>query len=327
MARILPPTADSIAQAAAAIGAGRTVALPTETVYGLGADATSDTAVAAIFAAKQRPRFNPLIVHVPDVAAAQRHVEWTPLAQQLADAFWPGPLTLVLQRRPDCRLSLLVSAGLDTAAIRVPRHPLAQSLLRAADRPIAAPSANRSGSISPTRPEHVVQSLGDAIDIVLDGGPCLIGVESTVIDARGAVPVLLRPGGITRADIVRVAGAVEDATHGGGDGGSGVGSGGAKPSPGMLESHYAPSLPMRLNATDVNELEGLLAFGPAPLPGAGLTVNLSPSGDLTEAAANLFAAMRALDRPGLERIAVMPVPDTGLGEAINDRLRRAAAPR
>lgn len=318
MARILPPTADSIAQAAAAIRAGRTVALPTETVYGLGADATSDTAVAAIFAAKQRPRFNPLIVHVPDIAAAQRHVEWTPLAQRLADAFWPGPLTLVLQRRPDCRLSLLVSAGLDTAALRVPRHPLAQSLLRAADLPIAAPSANRSGSISPTRPEHVVQSLGAAVDIVLDGGPCLIGVESTVIDARGTVPVLLRPGGITRADIVGVTSAMEDATHGGG---------GAKPSPGMLESHYAPSLPMRLNATAVNELEGLLAFGPAPLPGAGLTVNLSPSGDLTEAAANLFAAMRALDRPGLERIAVMPVPDTGLGEAINDRLRRAAAPR
>lgn len=318
MARILPPTADSIAQAAAAIRAGRTVALPTETVYGLGADATSDAAVAAIFAAKDRPRFNPLIVHLPDSAAAQRHVEWTPLAGKLAAAFWPGPLTMVLQRRPDCRLSLLVSAGLDTAAVRVPRHPLAQSLLRAADRPIAAPSANRSGSISPTRPEHVVQSLGDAIDIVLDGGPCLVGVESTVVDARGAVPVLLRPGGITRQDLVRVAGAVAEA---------GAGGSGAKPSPGMLESHYAPSLPLRLNATETNPLEGLLAFGPEPLPGAGLTVNLSPSGNLAEAAANLFAALRHLDRPGLERIAAMPVPDHGLGEAINDRLRRAAAPR
>ncbi|MGE0152250.1 MAG: L-threonylcarbamoyladenylate synthase [Reyranellaceae bacterium] len=316
MARIIEPTAASIAQAAAALQAGRTVAFPTETVYGLGADATDDAAVAAIFAAKERPRFNPLIVHVPDAAAARRHVVWTALAQKLAEAFWPGPLTMVLQRKPDCRLSLLVSAGLDTAAVRVPRHPLAQALLRAADRPVAAPSANRSGSISPTRPEHVVQSLGEAVDIVLDGGPCLIGVESTVIDARGAVPVLLRPGGITRQEIVRVAGAVED-----------TGAGGPKHSPGMLESHYAPSLPMRLDATETNELEGLLAFGPDPLPDAGLTVNLSPSGNLAEAAANLFSAMRTLDRPGLERIAVMPIPDTGLGEAINDRLRRAAAPR
>lgn len=316
MARILEPTAASIAEAAAAIRAGRTVALPTETVYGLGADATSDSAVAAIFAAKERPRFNPLIVHVPDAAAAQRHVEWTPLAQKLAAAFWPGPLTLVLQRRPDCKLSLLVSAGLDTAAIRVPRHPLAQALLRAADRPIAAPSANRSGSISPTRPEHVAQSLGENVDIVLDGGPCLIGVESTVIDARGEVPIILRPGGVPREDVVRVAGAARDAP-----------TGSALHSPGMLESHYAPSLPMRLNATQTNELEGLLAFGPKPLPGAGLTINLSPTGNLAEAAANLFASMRALDRPGLERIAVMAIPDTGLGEAINDRLKRAAAPR
>lgn len=316
MARILEPTAASIAEAAAAIRAGRTVALPTETVYGLGADATSDSAVAAIFAAKERPRFNPLIVHVPDAAAAQRHVEWTPLAQKLAAAFWPGPLTLVLQRRPDCKLSLLVSAGLDTAAIRVPRHPLAQALLRAADRPIAAPSANRSGSISPTRPEHVAQSLGANVDIVLDGGPCLIGVESTVIDARGEMPIILRPGGVPREDVVRVAGAAHDAP-----------TGSALHSPGMLESHYAPSLPMRLNATQTNELEGLLAFGPNPLPGAGLTINLSTTGNLAEAAANLFASMRALDRPGLERIAVMAIPDTGLGEAINDRLKRAAAPR
>lgn len=316
MARILEPTAASIAEAAAAIRAGRTVALPTETVYGLGADATSDSAVAAIFAAKERPRFNPLIVHAPDAAAAQRHVEWTPLAQKLAAAFWPGPLTLVLQRRPDCKLSLLVSAGLDTAAIRVPRHPLAQALLRAADRPIAAPSANRSGSISPTRPEHVAQSLGENVDIVLDGGPCLIGVESTVIDARGEAPIILRPGGVPREDVVRVAGAARDAP-----------TGSALHSPGMLESHYAPSLPMRLNATQTNELEGLLAFGPNPLPGAGLIINLSPTGNLAEAAANLFASMRALDRPGLERIAVMAIPDTGLGEAINDRLKRAAAPR
>ncbi|MGE0660836.1 MAG: L-threonylcarbamoyladenylate synthase [Reyranellaceae bacterium] len=316
MARILEPTADSIAQAAAAIRAGHTVALPTETVYGLGADATDDRAVAAIFAAKERPRFNPLIVHVPDSGIAQRHVVWTPLAEKLAATFWPGPLTLVLKRRADCALSLLVSAGLDTAAIRVPRHPLAQALLRAADRPIAAPSANRSGAISPTRPEHVVQSLGDAVDIVLDGGPCLIGVESTVVDASGETPVLLRPGGITREDIARVAGSVQD-----------VKAGGPLHSPGMLESHYAPALPMRLEATDVSPLEGLLAFGPAPLQGAGLTVNLSQSGDLAEAAANLFAAMRALDRPGLECIAVMPIPDRGLGEAINDRLRRAAAPR
>lgn len=310
------PTAATIAEAARLLQAGRLVAFPTETVYGLGANATDDRAVAGIFAAKNRPSFNPLIVHVPDAEAACRHVTWSDTAARLAARFWPGALTLVLPRRADCALSLLVSAGLDTAAIRCPAHPLAQALLRAADLPVAAPSANRSGAVSPTRPEHVLQSLGTAVELVIDGGPCLIGLESTVLDLSGAEPTLLRPGGVTREAIEAEIGPVRlpGANH-------------AIASPGMLSSHYAPALPVRLDARGAAPTEGLLAFGPDVPPGAALTLNLSPTGDLAEAAANLFAMLRALDRPGIERIAVMPVPGHGLGAAINDRLRRAAAPR
>jgi L-threonylcarbamoyladenylate synthase len=316
---VLAPTTDAIARAAALIRDGQLVAFPTETVYGLGADASNDRAVARIFAAKGRPQFNPLIAHVPDAAAARAHVLWTDTAERLARRFWPGPLTLVLPRRADGAVSLLCSAGLDTLAVRAPAHAVAQALLRAADRPIAAPSANRSGAVSPTRAEHVAPALGNGVALVLDGGPCAVGVESTVVDLTTPSPTLLRPGGATREAIEAVIGPVMLGTA--------IGTPGALHSPGQLESHYAPSLPMRLDATSVGSDEALLAFGAdAPL-GAATTLNLSPTGDLAEAAAHLFAMLRALDRPGIARIAVMPIPEHGLGLAINDRLRRAAAPR
>ena len=316
--KVAEPTAQSIAEAARLLQDGQLVAFPTETVYGLGGDATNERAVAAIFEAKGRPQFNPLISHVLDAAEAQKFVRWTLTAEKLAARFWPGPLTLVLPRRPGSPISLLATAGLDTVAIRAPSHPVAQALIRAAGRPIAAPSANRSGAVSPTRAEHVAESLGDRVPLILDGGPCLVGVESTVIDLTSATPTLLRPGGATREAIEAVVGpiAVSDALPSGES---------ARKSPGQLESHYAPARPVRLGATSVGADEGLLAFGPAVPHGAMLTCNLSPSGDLGEAAANLFAMMRTLDRPGIGRIAVMPIPETGLGLAINDRLRRAAA--
>jgi L-threonylcarbamoyladenylate synthase len=317
MARILASTAEAIAEAAAALCSGGLVAFPTETVYGLGADATDDRAVARIFEAKGRPRFNPLIVHVPNVTEARRHVAWNDLAERLAARFWPGALTLVLRRSTDCRLSLLCSAGLDTVAIRCPAHPIARDLLRATGRPLAAPSANRSGAVSPTLASHVAQSLAGAIDIVLDGGPCGIGLESTVLDLAFSPPGLLRPGGVTREDIEALTGRLVAADEGHGDT--------ARRSPGQLESHYAPSRPLRLDASDVAHDEALLAFGPGTPAGAKRMLNLSPAGDLGEAAANLFAMLRALDQPDIACIAVMPIPMTGLGLAINDRLRRAAA--
>ena len=307
----------SLAEAARLIRAGELVAFPTETVYGLGADATNERAVAKIFEAKGRPHFNPLISHVPDAAEAQRFVEWSETADKLAAKFWPGPLTLVLPRSKGSTIALLTTAGLDTVAIRAPAHPMALELMRAAGCPIAAPSANRSGAVSPTRAEHVAESLGARVSLILDGGPCTVGVESTVLDLTGETPTLLRPGGATREAIEAVTGPIAL--------GHALPTGdAARKSPGQLESHYAPSRPVRLRATDVQPDEGLLAFGPSPLRGARLTLNLSPSGDLTEAAANLFAQLRALDRPEIARIAVMPVPQTGLGLAINDRLRRAA---
>ncbi|MGE0748507.1 MAG: L-threonylcarbamoyladenylate synthase, partial [Rhodospirillales bacterium] len=309
--------ADAIARAAALIRAGRLVAFPTETVYGLGADATSDRAVAAIFAAKDRPQFNPLIVHLADAAAADATAPLTPLAARLAAAFWPGPLTLVVPRPEACRVSLLASAGLDTVALRVPAHPVAQALIEAAGCPIAAPSANRSGGVSATTAAHVAESLGAAVDLILDGGPCRVGLESTVVDATGDVAVVLRPGGVTDEQIAAVAGAVTHAD----------GTPDRPASPGMLASHYAPRLAVRTAATAVQSDEALLAFGPHPPAGAACTMNLSPKGDLTEAAANLFAMLRALDDPSFAGIAVMAIPDAGLGRAINDRLRRAAAPR
>jgi L-threonylcarbamoyladenylate synthase len=304
--------------AARLIRAGELVAFPTETVYGLGADATNERAVAKIFEAKGRPSFNPLISHVLDPAEAQRFVRWTETADKLAARFWPGPLTLVLPRAKDSAIALLTTAGLDTVAIRAPAHPMAQALIRAAGLPIAGPSANRSGSISPTRAEHVAESLGDRVRLILDGGPCTVGVESTVLDLTSARPVLLRPGGATREAIEAVIGeiAVSDALPEGDT---------PRKSPGQLQSHYAPAQPVRIEATTVTSGEALLAFGPNPIAGARRTLNLSITGDLSEAAANLFAHLRALDRPDTARIAVMPVPHTGLGQAINDRLRRAAA--
>ena len=308
----------SLADAARLIRAGELVAFPTETVYGLGADATNERAVAKIFEAKGRPHFNPLISHVPDAAEAKRFVEWSETADRLAAKFWPGPLTLVLPRSKGSAIALLTTAGLDTVAIRAPAHPMALELIRAAGCPIAAPSANRSGAVSPTRAEHVAESLGARVSMILDGGPCTVGVESTVLDLTGETPTLLRPGGATREAIEAVIGPIV-LSHALPTGDA------ARKSPGQLESHYAPSRPVRLAATSVQPDEGLLAFGPSPLPGARLTLNLSSSGDLTEAAANLFTHLRALDRPEIARIAVMPIPQTGLGLAINDRLRRAAA--
>ena len=309
---------NSIDEAARLIRAGELVAFPTETVYGLGGDATNERAVAAIFEAKGRPQFNPLISHVLDAGEAKRLVRWNDAADKLAARFWPGPLTLVLPRAKDCPIALLATAGLDTAAVRAPAHPLALALIRAVGRPLAGPSANRSGAVSPTRAEHVAESLGDRVKMILDGGPCEVGLESTVLDLTTSPPTLLRPGGATREAIEAVIGPVA-LSHA-------VPSGdAAHKSPGQLASHYAPARPVRLNATSVTADEGLLAFGPQSPAGANQVLNLSVSGDLTEAAANLFAMLRALDRPEVGRIAVMPIPETGLGLAINDRLRRAAA--
>lgn len=314
--------AGAVAAAARHLAAGRLVAFPTETVYGLGADATNGEAVARIFAAKGRPSFNPLIVHVLDVAAAERLAVVPPLARRLAATFWPGPLTLVLARRPDCAASDLVSAGLDTIALRAPDHPVARALIAAAGLPIAAPSANRSGHVSSTRAEHVAADLGDSVAMILDAGPAAYGLESTVLDARGDHIVLLRPGAIPAATIEAALGIVLARTA------PATTSGGAPAphSPGQLESHYAPRARVRLDATAVNDGEALLAFG-QPLPCSGPVLNLSPGSDTIEAAANLFAALRALDATGAASIAVMPIPMGGLGEAINDRLRRAAVGR
>jgi L-threonylcarbamoyladenylate synthase len=334
MTDILPADPGGIARAAALLRDGRLVAFGTETVYGLGADATNAEAVAGIFAAKGRPRCNPLICHYPDADAAFAQVTANAPAWRLAQALWPGPLTLVLPRRTDCPVALLTGAGLDTLAVRVPAQHTALVLLRAVGRPVAAPSANRSGRVSPTTAADVLEELGGRIDAVLDSGPCQVGLESTVLDLRNDQPALLRPGGATLEAIEALIGPVAQ-------GAAGLlalprvldGSLDACApvrSPGMLASHYAPALPVRLDARDLRPDEALLAFGP-PLPGARVAFNLSERGDPTEAAARLFAGLRWLDaeaaRRGMVRIAVMTVPDNGLGLAINDRLRRAAAPR
>jgi len=298
---------DNIKQAASLLREGKLVAFPTETVYGLGGNALSDFAVAAIYAAKGRPEFNPLIVHVRSLDEAKTYAEFNENALALAQKFWPGPLTLVLPRKKDCTLSLLVSGGMDTVAIRVPAHTLAQELLREAKLPIAAPSANRSGRISPTEAAHVREELEGRIAMILDGGACTVGIESTVVDTTGDVPVILRPGSVTREQL-----------------GIDFYAGSGIKSPGMLASHYAPSKPMRLHATDVRNDEALLAFG-ARVPKSMLVENLSPSGNLQEAAANLFRMLRRLDASAAKSIAVMPIPEEGLGVAINDRLKRAAS--
>ncbi|MBR0668848.1 threonylcarbamoyl-AMP synthase [Roseomonas hellenica] len=322
MTAILRP--DELDRAAVLLRGGELVAFPTETVYGLGADARQGRAVAAVFEAKGRPHFNPLICHFPDTDAAFAEVVPDERARALAAAFWPGPLTLVLPRRVTSGIDLLAGAGLDTLAVRVPSHPLALALIRAAGVPVAAPSANRSGQVSPTTPAHVLDGLAGRIAAVVDGGPCDVGVESTVLDLQASA-VLLRPGGVPAEAIEAVIGRIGRPLPR-----SAAEASRSLRSPGLMVSHYAPSLPVRLGAADVAAEEALLAFG-APLPGAGTVFQLSAARDLREAAANLFAGLRALDaegaRRGLSRIAVMPVPAHGLGAAINDRLERAAAPR
>ncbi len=313
------------ARAAALLLGGQLVAFGTETVYGLGADATNNIAVASIFDAKGRPHFNPLICHYPDADAAFAHVEAPDAARRLAERFWPGPLTLVLPRRVTCPVALLAGAGLETLAIRVPAHPAALRLLHAVGRPVAAPSANRSGEVSPTTAAHVLAGLDGRIAAVLDSGPCPVGVESTVLDLAAGRPFLLRPGGVGLDALEAAIGPV----------GRGITPQAAEGprtlrSPGLLVSHYAPRLPVRMDATATGADEALLAFGPAP-PGAGAVFQLSAAADPVEAAARLFAGLRWLDaegaRLGLRGIAAMPVPADGLGLAINDRLQRAAAPR
>lgn len=305
---------DAIARAAECLRRGGLVALPTETVYGLGADARDDRAVARIYAAKGRPGFNPLIVHLPDAARAFAYGQANEEARRLADAFWPGPLTMVLPRVEAAGLSLLVSAGLPSVALRVPAHPVARDLLIAFGGPVAAPSANPSGRISATTAQHVLDHLGGQVDLVLDDGPSAVGLESTVVDLTGPVPTLLRPGGLPVEALEAVLGRKL----------ARAGSDDAAPrSPGMLTQHYAPRAKVRLDAQAAHPGEVLLGFAGTP----GATLDLSPAGDLVEAAANLFAHLHRLDAAGAETIAVAPIPESGLGLAINDRLRRAAAGR
>lgn len=304
---------DELNLAAGLLRAGELVAFPTETVYGLGANALSDSAVAAIYAAKGRPQFNPLIVHVSNIDTAKNYVQWNDYAQVIAERFWPGPLTMVLPRKKNCKLSLLVSAGLDCVAIRIPSHPIALKLLEKSGLPLAAPSANISGRISPTLAEHVREELGDKIKMVLDGGGCEVGIESTIVDLTGSRPAILRHGKITREDFgkyIKLGDIVSDKIK----------------APGMLASHYAPNAKIRLDAKEIRAGEVLLAFGKV-IPVAEHSQNLSDGGNLEEAAANLFRMLRILDAKNPAAIAVMPIPEYGLGIAINDRLRRAAAPR
>jgi L-threonylcarbamoyladenylate synthase len=319
----LADSARGISAAAGLLRAGELVAFPTETVYGLGADARQDRAVAAIFAAKGRPAFNPLIVHVADLAAAETLADFPAAARALARTFWPGPLTLVLPRRPEAGLSDLVAAGLPTVALRAPSHPLARRLLAALAGPVAAPSANPSGRVSATTAGHVLDGLGGRIAAVLDGGACPVGIESTIIGFEDGAPVLLRPGGLGVEAIEAALGRPLAARAA-----SGVSA------PGQLASHYAPDTPLRLDAARPEPGEVWLGFGApdAAVDAAGCPgLNLSPAGDLAEAAANLFAHLRTIDAlaraAGAARIAVAPVPRDGLGLAINDRLARAAAPR
>ena len=321
---ILPAGGVATAAAARCLMEGGLVGFPTETVYGLGADATNPQAIARLYQAKGRPAFNPLIAHVSDLAAARKIAHFDAQALRLAEAFWPGPLTLVLRKAAGCAVADLATAGLDTVAIRVPLHPVARDILRAFGGPVVAPSANLSGHVSPTSAAHVHGDLAGRIDLIVDGGAVTVGVESTIVGCFGA-PMLLRPGGLPRGEIERVlggalAGAPEDAGH----------ASGTPLAPGMLTAHYAPRTPVRLDADRVEAGEALLAFGAEAVTGAAAAtrvMNLSARGDLAEAATHLFGYLRALDTSGARAIAVMPVPSHGLGEAINDRLRRAAMGR
>jgi L-threonylcarbamoyladenylate synthase len=321
--RVTAADAVEVSAAARVLADGGLVAFPTETVYGLGADAGNAKAVARLYAAKGRPAFNPLISHVAYAAAARRLARFDDAAARLADAFWPGPLTLVLPKEPDCPVADLATAGLDTIAVRVPDHAVAHDLLCAFGRAVVAPSANRSGHVSPTTAQHVLADLRGLVDLIVDGGPTVVGVESTIVACLGE-PVLLRPGGLPRDEIERVLGRplaerASDAYRMECD---------APLAPGQLGSHYAPRARLRLGAQDVQAGEALLAFGPALPPGeehASHVLNLSRRGDLIEAAANLFSHLRELDALGAAAIAVMPIPREGLGEALNDRLERAAS--
>ncbi len=320
--RMVTANGPDIAEAARIVRAGGLVAFPTETVYGLGADATNGAAVARLYAAKGRPAFNPLIVHVADLAAAQRLGRFNLAASALAGAFWRGPLTLVLPKADDCPVADLATAGLDTIAVRAPDHPVAHALIEATGRPLVAPSANRSGRVSPTTAAHVAADLGGRIDLILDAGATRVGVESTIVACLTESPLLLRPGGVARAAIEQILDCPLAAPA--------RGRPDAPLAPGMLASHYAPATPLRLDVDTVEPDEALLAFGASLPPGTDRAVavlNLSPAGDVVEAASNLFAHLRALDRTGARAIAVLSVPREGLGEAINDRLVRAAAPR
>jgi L-threonylcarbamoyladenylate synthase len=314
--RILKADRESTEAAARCLTAGGLVAFPTETVYGLGADAGNGEAVARLYAAKGRPAFNPLIVHVANVAEARRVGVFTAAAEKLATTFWPGPLTLVLARQPDCVVADLALAGLDSVAVRIPAHPVARHLIEAFGGPVVAPSANRSGHVSPTSAAHVLADLRGRIDLIIDAGPCAVGVESTIVSCLDQ-PTLLRPGGLAREAIEATLGAALKTASLADD---------APLAPGMLSSHYAPKAALRLDADGAENGEALLAFGKPPAF-SGTVLNLSARGDLIEAAANLFSHLRALDASGAHRIAVMKVPQEGLGEAINDRLQRAAAPR
>jgi len=321
---ILPAHEAAMAQAARLLAGGGLVAFPTETVYGLGADATNPAAIARLYEAKGRPSFNPLIAHVSDLAAAMRIGCFDTTAIALAEAFWPGPLTLVLPKTRDCTVADLATAGLETIAIRVPAHPVAREILRAFGGPVVAPSANLSGHVSPTTAAHVLSDLAGRIDLIVDGGAVAVGVESTIVGCFDA-PMLLRPGGLPRDEIERVLGRALVQPPQDPDGHS------EQPlAPGMLTSHYAPRTRVRLDADRVEAGEALLAFGPAEVAGTDAAVavmNLSPRSNVDEAAANLFGYLRTLDGKGARAIAVMPIPHHGLGEAINDRLRRAAVGR
>jgi L-threonylcarbamoyladenylate synthase len=322
--RVIKADSEAAAAAARCLAAGGLVAFPTETVYGLGADAQDGIAVARLYDAKGRPAFNPLIAHVPDLGAARKLARFDAMAERLATALWPGPLTLVLPKAQSCAVAELATAGLDSVAVRVPDHPVARGILAAFGRPVVAPSANRSGHVSPTTAQHVLADLRGRIDLIVDGGATPVGVESTIVSCLGE-PALLRPGGVPRAAIEDVLGhALAEAPSQ-----DGADEGEAPLAPGQLASHYAPRTALRLDATSVAPGEALLAFGTQAPAGATPVrmLNLSSRGDLIEAAANLFSHLRVLDAAGACAIAVMPVPHEGLGEAINDRLTRAAAPR
>jgi L-threonylcarbamoyladenylate synthase len=331
--RVARASVGAVKDARSVLAGGGLVAFPTETVYGLGADATNDKAVARLYAVKERPSINPLIAHVADLAAAEKLGVFNDAALRLAKAFWPGPLTLVLPKAPGCPVGLLATAGLDTIAVRVPGHPVAHQILAAFGKPVVAPSANRSGEVSTTTAPHVLHDLRDRIELLINDGPAPLGIESTIVACIDK-PTLLRPGAIDRAAIEKMLGAPLAAAHHGhhrGHGKSHPSSHEPAPvAPGMLASHYAPRTPLRLDATKVSPDEALLAFGATAPDGAAdavATLNLSPHGDLVEAAAHLFAQLRSLDTEGATAIAVAPIPAHGIGEAINDRLRHAAAPR